>query len=189
MNTKIFTAFHEISPSTMAIISSRDEQGTPITYILDEDAEYISQKTPTKIIDTACRYFGSSLKGRQEGSTSISGLTHKVPISIDPASGMYFFPTYSPISPKCSWINHSHVDDAGKEPNNNAEIRFKNGKTIILDVSHGSILNQIHRTAQFRFKLEERMKLIKAEMVAEQMPPFNQVTDELLHPRSSHDGS
>lgn len=183
MTRKIFTAYHEISPYTMAVISSRNEEGVPISYILDDTEEYISNKTPSKIIDAACMFFGSSLKGRQDGTRSISGLTHKVPVSIDPASGMYFFPTYSPISPKCSWINHSHIDVVEREANGKSKVIFKNGKTIILDVSHGSLTNQIHRTAQFRFDLESRIKTIKSEIVAEKMPPFNSENKQMNRSR------
>ncbi len=179
MEKQIFTAYHEISPLTMAVIASRDEGGRPISYILEETAEYVSTKPPSKLIDAACMFFGSSLKGRQEGTKNISGLTHKVPISIDPASGMYFFPTYSPMSPKCSWIAHSHVDRVKELPEGRTEIIFRNGKTIVLDVSYGSMLNQIRRTAQFRFLLDNRMRNIKKGFVAERYPSKNYELDEV----------
>jgi len=38
---------------------------------------------------------------------------------------------------------------------------FKNGKQITIDASYGSILNQMQRTAQFRFTLESRINMIK----------------------------
>lgn len=164
MEKLLFTSVHEITPSTMAVISSRDENGKSISYILEETTEYISNNPPSKLIDVACKFFGSSLKGRQEGTRDVCGLTHKVPISIDPASGMYFFPTYSPTSPKCSWIAHSHVDKINRTTEGRTEIRFKNGKEINLDVSYGSILNQIRRTAQFRFLLDNRIRYIKNQL-------------------------
>lgn len=169
MENKIFSAYHEINPLTMAIISSRDEEGRPISYILEENTEYISRNSPSKLIDAACMFFGSSLRGRQEGARDISGLTHKVPISIDPSSGMYFFPTYSPISPKCSWIAHSHIDKITRLPDRKTEIGFKNGKLITLDVSYGSITNQVRRTAQYRFLLDNRLKMINNDQIADQI--------------------
>ncbi|WP_405103269.1 competence protein ComK [Oceanobacillus sp. FSL H7-0719] len=164
MEKQLFTSAHEITPLTMAIISSRDEGGKSISYILEEKIEYISNNSPSKLIDEACKFFGSSLKGRQEGTRDVCGLTHKVPVSIDPASGMYFFPTYSPTSPKCSWIAHSHVDRISRTDEGRTEILFKNGKEVNLDVSYGSILNQIRRTAQFRFLLDNRIKYIKNQL-------------------------
>jgi competence protein ComK len=173
LKKQVYTAYHEVSPYTMAVVASRNEEGVLISYILDDNAEYISSQSPSKIMDAACMFFGSSLKGRQEGTRNVSGLTHKVPISIDPAAGMYFFPTYSPLSPKCSWINHSHIEEVLRSPEGNSEIIFKNGKNITLDVSYGSLINQIHRTAQFRFLLDDRINSLKSEMVAERITPLH----------------
>lgn len=161
MENTLFTNVHEVTPLTMAIIASRDEEGRPVSYVLEETTEYISNNSPSKIIDEACKFFGASLRGRQEGTTDVCGLTHKVPVSIDPASGMYFFPTYSPTSPKCSWIAHSHIDQINQTEKGRTELVFKNGKDIVLDVSYGSMLNQVRRTAQFRFMLDNRIKYIK----------------------------
>ncbi|WP_182200072.1 competence protein ComK [Paraliobacillus salinarum] len=74
---------------------------------------------------------------------------------------MYFFPTVSPQQPFCSWISHSYVHTIRRTPKNETEFIFKNGKSVILDVSYGSMLNQLQRTAQFRYLLEERMKFKK----------------------------
>src|SRR5690625_5704700 len=75
-------------------------------------------------------------------------MTHKAPISTDPFSGMYFIPTMSPTSDKCSWIAHSYIEKIYKAANQQAKILFKNGKIITLDISFGSMLNQVQRTAQ-----------------------------------------
>lgn len=45
------------------------------------------------------------------------------------------------------------------------ELEFKNGRSIVLDVSYGSILNQIQRTAQFRYSLENRIKYIEKTII------------------------
>ncbi|WP_113868632.1 competence protein ComK [Paraliobacillus ryukyuensis] len=74
---------------------------------------------------------------------------------------MYFFPTAYPQQPFCSWISHSFVYDLQRTPQNRTKIIFRNGKTIVLDVSYGSMLNQLQRTAQFRYLLEERINLPK----------------------------
>lgn len=109
---------------------------------------YITQLTYTPI----------SYVGRQDGTKDISGITHKAPISIDPASGMYFFPTSSPRNKNCSQIAHSHIDFIQPTKNQMTEVHFKNGQKIILDISYGSMMNQIQRTAQFRYLLNDRIK-------------------------------
>src|SRR5699024_10409985 len=114
-----------------------------------------------KVIDEACRFYGSSLRGRLEGTKNISKITHKAPIAIDHSLGMYFFPTASPSNHDCSWINHSHVQEIKPCGKKETEVVFKNGETIIVPVSYGSMLNQLQRTAQFRFSLDTRMEQLK----------------------------
>ncbi len=170
MKNYYFTS-HEITPFTMAVIADCDVNGDQVTRVLEEDAEYVLDGNPTKVIDDACRFFGASLKGRQDGTKDISGITHKAPISIDPSSGMYFFPTTSPTSHKCSWIAHSHIDKVGRAPDQQTEVLFKNGRRVIVDISYGSMLNQLQRTAQFRYLLDNRIRFLHqhlpVDMVAE----------------------
>lgn len=156
--------FHEITPLTMAVLPENDETGALNTIVLEETGEYLVHNSPTKLIDQACKFFGSSLQGRLEGTKEVSRITHKAPIVIDPTSGMFFFPTTSPKNRQCSWINHSHVDHIKPVGKKQTKVVFNNGRHIIIDVSYGSMLNQLQRTAQFRYSLEQRMKHIKNEM-------------------------
>lgn len=168
---KKFDMQYEVNPLTMAIFTKQELNGQQRTFVMEEDEEISVNGSPLKLIEYACLFFGASLKGRQEGTRGICGITHKTPITIDPSSGMYFFPTNSPKNPKCAWISHSHIDKVRKRNGRFSEIVFKNGKTIVINVSYGSMLNQVQRTAHFRFLLDERImhlqKLKKAEMVAE----------------------
>lgn len=148
----------EVTPFTLAVLSQENETGELGTHVLDERLEYIIPSTTTKVIDNACKYYGSSLEGRLDGTRGISKIVYKPPIAIDPASGMFFFPTTSPRSKTCSWIAHSHI--AFVKPKNNkkaTEIVFKNGRNVVLPVSYSSINRQVERTAQFRYDLETRL--------------------------------
>src|SRR5690625_2755310 len=145
MLNEVNTISYEVTPLTMAVLSKKDETGITKTFVLEETREYTVHKTPTKMIDDACKFFGSSLKGRLEGTKGISRITHKAPIAIDPSSGMYFFPTASPSNMKCSWIAHSHIKDIHPFGKSKTEIKFKNGRSIIVNVSYGSMLNQVQR--------------------------------------------
>ncbi|MFD1039020.1 competence protein ComK [Virgibacillus byunsanensis] len=170
MLNDVYLPSHEVTPLTMAVLAQRDENGKLSTCVIEEQGENHVDHSPSKIIDYACKFFGSSLRGRQDGTRDICGITHKAPISIDPSSGMYFFPTTSPTSNKCSWIAHSHIDQVNKTTSQSTEITFKNGKRIIIEVSFGSILNQVQRTAQFRYLLDKRIKYLQKhnpDMVAE----------------------
>lgn len=160
MQHNFYLPSYDVTPLTLAVLAKSDtKDSTPC--VLEEEAEYAIDYAPSKMIDYACKFFGSSLRGRQEGTRNICGITHKAPISIDPSSGMYFFPTFSPISPKCSWIAHSHIDQVNRITNQSTEVIFKNGKQVILEVSYGSLLNQVQRTAQFRYLLDNRIKFLQ----------------------------
>lgn len=152
---------YEVNPVTVAIIAEK-VNGYYVSHVIESDgaSNYVKQ-SPVGLIELACKFFGSSLKGRQEGARTILNVKHKVPISIDPSSGMYFFPTASPQRPFCSWISHTYVDRIRKTPENGTEFIFRNGKSITLDVSYGSMLNQLQRTAQFRYLLEKRIHFKK----------------------------
>lgn len=153
---------YEVTPLTMAILSKPNMDGSVHTVVLEEMQEYSVSTAPTKMIDQACKFYGKSLSGLQEGTKSVSNITHKVPIAIDSASGMYFFPTASPTNKSCSWLSHTHIKDIRQIDNGSrTEIIFKNKRRIIIDVSFGSMQNQLHRTAQFRFSLDNRMEIIR----------------------------
>ena len=158
MRKKFYLPAHEITPLTMAILPQHDENGYAGSLIMEEEEEFIVKYSPSKMIDDACKFFGASLKGRQIGTREISNMTHKVPISIDPSSGMYFFPTLSPVNPMCAWIAHTHIGKIMEAADQCTQIIFKNGQSIIVDVSFGSMMNQVNRTAQFRYMLDNRIK-------------------------------
>ncbi|MGM8366092.1 competence protein ComK [Virgibacillus sp. W0181] len=161
MTQYTYTTAHEINPLTMAAIAQHDEYGHTHTYVMEEQGTFTIKQSPSKMIDYACKFFGSSLKGRQEGTKDICGITHKAPVSIDPISGMYFFPTASPTNSNCSWIAHSHIDKVNQAADQKTEIIFKNGERIILDISFGSMLNQVQRTAQYRYLLDNRIRFLR----------------------------
>lgn len=161
MTNKKTKKLYEINPLTMAVMPQNDVTGETNTIVLEETGEYIIDSSPTKLIDLACRYFGSSLEGRLDGTKDISKITHKAPIAIDPSSGMFFFPTTSPRNMNCSWINHSHVKEIQPTEFDRSKVIFYNGEEVIVDVSYGSMMNQLQRTAQFRFSLENRMKKLR----------------------------
>lgn len=148
---------YEVSPKTMAIIAVQNENGTVNSKVMEEHTEYVVHISPTKMIEYACQYFGSSFQGRLDGTRDVCGFTYKAPITINPASGMYFFPTSSPNDKKCSWLSHSHIERIVSAERQLAKVIFKNGKSIVIDASFGSMTNQLYRTAQFRYLLNERL--------------------------------
>lgn len=154
----------EVTPLTMAILPKFDEYGNLHAEMITETGDYLVQLTPLKVIQLACSFFASSFEGRLEGTKRISSFTHKAPIAIDPASGIYFFPTKSPRNKECAWLSHSHIKSINYVDRKKTEVVFQNGRRIYVDVSKGSLNNQLQRTAQFRYVLDKRMQTIRGMM-------------------------
>ena len=126
--------------------------------VIEEDGEYIVKKTPTDIIKQSCDYYGCSFQGRKEGTKALIGITHKAPIAVEPSNGIYVFPTSSPRDSGCVWLSHMHVYRYEPAKYERTVVYFRNGKSVFLDVSSKSFINQLYRTAQLRTKLSDRME-------------------------------
>jgi competence protein ComK len=151
---------YEISPFTMFI--KPVSYGSKIyTHIFEIEDEFLSPFKPIEIIQKSCEYFGATFKGKQEGSTLLTGVTHKVPIVIDPMNLIYFFPTTSPKRPECIWIAHDHVIKHQRHSPTETVVTFQNRKTYTFPISFNSFENQILRTAFLRTKMMQRMEMLE----------------------------
>lgn len=147
----------EVNERTMAVVAEQGLEGSIYSRVLEVEEEFVIPLKPVKVIDQSCKYFGSSLKGRQEGTKAITGITYKPPIAIDPTSDIYMFPTNSPRSHQCTWIAHSYISHSQPSNEGQTVVTFVNGQSITLDISFRSFENQLNRTAQFRYLLSKRL--------------------------------
>lgn len=174
MLNELNSSAYEISPETMALIAIQNENGTVNTRVLEENHEYVASMSPTKIIDKACLYFGSCFNGRLNGTKEICGFNYKAPVSVNPIAGMYFFPTNSPNDKQCSWLSHSHIKNIVLADEQKSKVIFKNGSSITFNISLRSLTNQLYRTAQYRYLLDERLfaHMKRKNNMNEAMYPF-----------------
>jgi competence protein ComK len=142
---------YEINSSTLAILPVDDLTSK----VLEEEAEYYVKKPTKDIIDDSCKYFGSSLKGRNEGTKSLIGGNYKLPVVIEETRDIIFFPTSSPLGEECAWISLNNLDDYKKQ-NKNSFVKFKNGSILNVDISIFSLENQILRASRLENVLRKR---------------------------------
>lgn len=142
---------YEINNSTLAIIPIADN----MSRVMEEENVYTVSKTPTEIIDDSCRFFGSSYDGRHEGTKNLTGINYKSPIIIEESKEIIFFPTSSPRFDNCHWISLNHIDKYQKG-SLSAIINFKNGQKLELNISYGSLENQILRATRLESILRKR---------------------------------
>ncbi len=133
--------------------------------IIENDAEYIVNNSVLEIMEHSCEYFGSSYEGRKEGTKKLLGITHKSPIIVEESRRIIFFPTASIDNDSCIWINLDKIDKYYKIDHKVSGIKFKNGNTIDLNISYGSLTNQILRASRLKYVLEERISPKKDNII------------------------
>lgn len=141
---------YEINKDTVALIP-KDKK----TIVYETDDSFIVDKTPLQIMEDSCEYFGSSLEGRQTGTSKLIGYTHKVPIIVEESFDLIFFPTLSPRNEECSWLSYKHIFKPDKFKDKSI-IELKNGKKIIVGVSSAIIDNQLYRCSRLKDVLQVR---------------------------------
>lgn len=142
---------YEINSSTIAIIPISKE----ISRVIEEDNIMTVQKNTTQIIDDSCKYFGSSYLGRHEGTKNIIGINYKSPIVIEETKEIIFFPTSSPRFDNCYWISLKKIQKY-KKINGQTVIVFKNGYELPINISAGSLENQILRSTLLESVMRSR---------------------------------
>jgi competence protein ComK len=131
-----------INKETCAILPL--EKG--ISKVIEFNNTFIVNKSANSIIDDSCKYFGSSYKGRCDGSKVILKMNYKLPIIIEEFNNIIFFPTNSPRFGNCTWISLKNIDSYLKG-DNISKILFYNDVELLLDISYYSLENQIFRAS------------------------------------------
>ena len=146
---------YEVNPSTLALIPL-----TAKTSRVEEiETSYIVNQSTTEIIDASCRFFGSSYLGRLEGTKTLLGVNYKAPIIIEESTELIFFPTSSPRFDDCYWISIGHLREYRKK-DYGSEVLFETGFSLPLNISYGSLQNQVLRATRLQVVLRRR-KLTK----------------------------
>ncbi len=142
---------YEISNETLAIIPIDNY----CSKVMEKDNSFTVQQTPMQIVENSCAFFGSSYKGRACGTKKLIGVSHKAPIIIEESREIIFFPTSSPRLYECQWISLKNIENYHKK-NNLTTIVFNNGHLLELDMSYGSLDNQILRATRLESVIRVR---------------------------------
>ncbi|WP_376767927.1 competence protein ComK [Neobacillus endophyticus] len=155
---------YQINSCTMFI--KPVEYGSKIfSQVVEVDVEYLSPLKPLDIVKRSCNYFGVDYESRKKGTRNLIGYNRKIPIAIEPANHIFFFPTTSPKSHECFWISHAHVEDYRRVGPHQTLITFQNKKSYLFPVSFGTIEGQMLRTSLLKTKLLQRMENDKRKLL------------------------
>ncbi len=142
---------YEINSNTLALLSLDNLT----TKVLEDNNIYIVNQSVKEIINHSCKYFGSSYLGRYEGTKEIIGINYKSPILIEESKYIIFFPTCSVRNKNCNWISLNKIKDYQRYKET-SKVIFKNNIELILDISYGSLENQILRSTLLESKIRKR---------------------------------
>jgi len=142
---------YEITCETLAIVPTDNF----CSKIIEKDNTYFVNKTPMQIIENSCSFFGSSYIGRTKGTKQLIGVSHKAPIIIEESKEIIFFPTSSPRLYECCWISLKNIIRYNKSEKNSL-IQFNSGLSLELDMSYGSLDNQVLRATRLESVLRTR---------------------------------
>lgn len=145
---------YEISIETLAIIPIENF----CSKVVEKDNTIIVNRTPMQIIEDSCSFFGSSYFGRAKGTKKVIGISHKAPIIIEESKEIIFFPTSSPRLYECCWLSLKNIDKYKKQ-DSNSSIIFNNGFALELDMSYGSLDNQVLRATRLESVLRMRKNI------------------------------
>jgi competence protein ComK len=145
---------YEINNDTLAIIPLTNYKSK----IIERERVFEVDMTPMQIIDNSCQFFGSSYQGRSSGTKKLIGVSHKAPIIIEESKEIIFFPTNSPRLYECCWISLKNINDY-KRSKDNSVVIFNTGHLLELEISYGSLDNQILRAARLESVLRKRKNI------------------------------
>ena len=142
---------YEINKNTYAIISVNGA----ITKVIEKNDEYYVNKSGYEVMEDSCEYYGSTCEGRVKGTQNMLGSNYKVPIIIEEANEIIFFPTESMKNETCIWIALNHIKKY-ENCNGFTRVVFDNDKELIVKMSVSSFEMQVLRANRLNSILKKR---------------------------------
>ena len=146
---------YEISKGTFAIVPNNDSN----SLVYEDEERFLIEETPYEIMESSCKYFGSTYEGRKNGAREILGAEYKVPIIIEDSNNLIVFPTTSPYSEDCMWISLNRIKKYYKIDAYHTKIIFDNNIEIVVPCSFRTIENQISRASRLDLILRKRRNI------------------------------
>lgn len=121
-----------------------------------EKGEFYSEDNIDTILNCNCIYYGSSLKGRQQGSKDILKIHYKLPIIVSEANNIILFSIK--INNNILWFNFKNISNYQRN-NNNLLVKFVNGKEELFNISYTIFNNQVLKCSKLWFTYLNRANM------------------------------
>ncbi|TDQ42054.1 competence protein ComK [Aureibacillus halotolerans] len=146
MNHVYDQTLYKIGRETVALFPEQLKNGDVGTRVLETNRDYLLNIKPLQMVKKSCEYYGSSLRGRQDATKALSGITYKPPIVLSTTIQIFLFPTSSPTSGRCGWISYQHAERMGRSAQG-VFVRLNEDEQWFVDMSAASLETQLYRTA------------------------------------------
>ena len=140
-----------ISDRTLALIPSSKK-----TKVLEQDITRTLYEEAHEIVSRSCQVNGSTLEGRQKGSSFLIGSSYKPPIIISDQENIIMIPTHSVRNKNCMWISLNNLLNYYPYCNDRVAIEFRNHQKLILNISYGVFDRQVLRATRLESALRGR---------------------------------
>lgn len=140
-----------INGNTLAIVPLSKKK----CVIYEDHNYYIINERASKVMDENCKFNGSTINGRIEGTKAMTGISYKAPIIINETNDTIFFPTSSPRLQDCSWINVNNIINIYPKEEK-CLIEFQNKELIEVNTSYHIIKNQYFKSLSLEKALKNR---------------------------------
>lgn len=137
-----------IKEKTFALIPCKEG-----TKILEDKNKLIVKEDTTGIVAKNCFMNGSTLDGRQKGSSYLVGTSYKPPIIINECKNIILIPTHSHRNQLCVWINFQNILTYYAVGEKKTMIEFINHEKIEINLSFSVFDKQILRATRLKFAL------------------------------------
>lgn len=121
--------------------------------IYEIENDFIVNKSLQEVLEESCKYYGSSLKGRLEGSKYVFNCSYKLPIVINQYSNSIFFTTRSYKSLDTYIVCYNNIKFYEKN-RRYTNIYVENGKKIVIEEGYRLFENQYSRANLLYMKLQ-----------------------------------
>lgn len=145
---------YEINTNTLALIPL----GKKKTIVYENHDCYIIEEKISKIMDQNCKYYGSSIDGRVQGTYSLTGFTYKAPIIVQEDKEIIFFPTCSPRLKECSWIGLHNINKIFSK-DEKCLVEFINKECLEFECSSRIMNNQYLKSLSLKNAFKNRKNI------------------------------
>ncbi|WP_071460885.1 competence protein ComK [Bacillus massilinigeriensis] len=157
-----------ISKDTSWLTGVYDQNGRPITRVLEKGKDFLVNMTPQAIIEDTLNYYGSNLQGALASAKKLFGNIKMTPFIVIPRHAVCLFPTKSPSKHGCIFINVQHILNTVPH-DRHTKIFFIYDRTLVIPSRYGQFIQKKDKAEQL-----QRISYARNEGLIEPYQPTKQ---------------